>query len=81
MRLEITEPKGAFNEFPCIKSTGMTSAEFCEGLLNAEHVAVVPGTAFGDCGEGFIRISYAASMDTIEKAMDKMEKYINSLKK
>ena len=81
MGLEISEPKGAFYAFPCIKSTGMTSAEFCEGLLNAEHVAVVPGTAFGDCGEGFIRISYAASMDTIEKAMDKMEKYINSLKK
>lgn len=80
MGLEISEPKGAFYAFPCIKSTGMTSGEFCEGLLHAEHVAVVPGTAFGECGEGFIRISYAASMDTIEKAMDKMEKYINSLK-
>lgn len=80
MDLEISEPKGAFYAFPCIKSTGMTSGEFCEGLLHAEHVAVVPGTAFGECGEGFIRISYAASMDTIEKAMDKMEKYINSLK-
>lgn len=80
MGLEIFEPKGAFYAFPCIKSTGMTSGEFCEGLLNAEHVAVVPGTAFGECGEGFIRISYAASMETIEKAMDKMEKYIKSLK-
>lgn len=81
MGLEISEPKGAFYAFPCIKSTGMTSAEFCEGLLNAEHVAVVPGTAFGECGEGFVRISYAASMENIELAMDKMEHYINSLKK
>ncbi len=81
MGLEIFEPKGAFYAFPCIKSTGMTSGEFCEGLLNAEHVAVVPGTAFGECGEGFIRISYAASMDTIEKAMDKMEKFIKANKK
>ena len=69
MGLSCFEPKGAFYVFPCIKKTGMTSDEFCEKLLFDEKVAVVPGTAFGECGEGFIRCSYAYSIENIERAL------------
>ena len=58
----------------------MTSSEFCEALLKAEQVAVVPGSAFGEAGEGYVRVSYAASIDNINLACDKMEKFLNSLK-
>ena len=57
----------------------MTSDEFCEKLLFSEKVAVVPGTAFGDCGEGFVRISYAYSVEHIAKALDRIEKFVNNL--
>lgn len=72
-------PEGAFYVFPSIQSTGLTSDEFCEQLLNAEKVAVVPGTAFGQCGEGYIRISYAYSIDEIKEALARMERFILSL--
>lgn len=78
-RLGLTcrEPKGAFYAFPCIRSTGMTSDEFCEKLLYAERVAVVPGTAFGQGGEGFIRASYCYSTDHIKEALRRIEKFLN----
>ena len=66
--------------FPCIKEFGMTSEEFATNLLKTEKVAVVPGTAFGDCGEGFIRISYAYSLDNLKEALDRMERYITGLR-
>ncbi|MDD6306135.1 MAG: aminotransferase class I/II-fold pyridoxal phosphate-dependent enzyme [Clostridiales bacterium] len=81
MGLSCFEPFGAFYAFPCIKEFGMTSEEFATELLNAQKLAVVPGTAFGDCGEGFIRISYAYSLDNLKKAMDRMEAFINELRK
>ena len=78
-RLGLTcrEPKGAFYAFPCIRSTGMTSDDFCEKLLYAERVAVVPGTAFGQGGEGFIRASYCYSTDHIKEALRRIEKFLN----
>ncbi|MCJ7857027.1 aminotransferase class I/II-fold pyridoxal phosphate-dependent enzyme [Lachnospiraceae bacterium NSJ-143] len=69
MGLSCFEPRGAFYVFPCIKKTGMTSDKFCERLLFDEKVAVVPGTAFGECGEGFVRCSYAYSIENIERAL------------
>lgn len=69
---ECFEPLGAFYVFPSITSSGMTSSEFCEQLLMEEKVAIVPGNAFGESGEGFVRISYAAATDSIEKAMKKI---------
>lgn len=75
------EPEGAFYVFPDIRSTGMSSNEFCETLLKQEKVAVVPGNAFGASGEGFIRCSYAYSVESIQKALEKIEKFVNSLKK
>lgn len=81
MGLECFEPFGAFYVFPCIKEFGMSSEEFATELLNAQKLAVVPGTAFGDCGEGFIRISYAYSLDNLKKAMDRMEAFIRELRK
>jgi len=75
------EPEGAFYVFPDIRSTGMGSNEFCETLLKQEKVAVVPGNAFGASGEGFIRCSYAYSVESIQKALEKIEKFVNSLKK
>ncbi len=75
--LSCFEPYGAFYVFPCIKSLGMTSDEFCNKLLEEEHVAVVPGTAFGECGEGFIRCSYAYSIDEIDEALKRIEKFVN----
>ena len=79
MGLPCFEPKGAFYIFPCIKQFGMTSDEFATSLLKAKKVAVVPGTAFGDCGEGFLRISYAYSMDNLREALDRIEEYIKEL--
>ncbi len=81
MGLSCFEPLGAFYVFPCIKSTGLTSDEFCKLLLEEEHVAVVPGTAFGECGEGFIRCSYAYSVDNIEKALERIERFVKRHKK
>ena len=81
MGLTCFEPEGAFYVFPEISSTGMTSTEFCETLLNTEKVAVVPGTAFGESGEGFIRCSYAYSIANINEALSRIEKFVNSLKK
>ena len=80
MGLECFEPFGAFYVFPCIKEFGMTSDEFVTELLQAQKVAVVPGTAFGNCGEGFIRISYAYSLDVLKKAMDRIEAFITDLR-
>jgi aminotransferase len=76
MGLSCFEPLGAFYTFPCIKSTGMTSEEFCERLLKEEKVAVVPGTAFGQSGEGFIRCSYAYSIDSIEEALLRIARFV-----
>ncbi len=78
--LDCFEPEGAFYVFPCIKSTGLTSDEFAEKLIMSKRVAVVPGTAFGECGEGFIRVSYCYSIDNIKKAIDRIEDFINELK-
>lgn len=80
MGLSCFEPKGAFYVFPCIKSTGLTSEEFCEKLLYNEKVAVVPGTAFGECGEGFIRCSYAYSVDSIRLALERIERFVNKIR-
>ncbi len=80
MGLKCFEPYGAFYVFPCIKEFGMTSDEFAERLLREEKVAVVPGTAFGDCGEGFLRISYAYSLDNLKIAMKKIAKFIDKLR-
>ena len=77
--LECFEPRGAFYMFPSVKSTGLTSAEFCERFLLAEKVAVIPGSAFGIGGEGFIRICYASSMEKISIALEKMGKFVKSL--
>ena len=81
MGLSCFEPKGAFYCFPCIKSTGMSSEEFVEKLLMEEKVAVVPGNAFGASGEGFIRCSYASSMENIKEALKRIESFINKHKK
>jgi aminotransferase len=80
MKLECFEPYGAFYVFPSIKEFGMTSDEFATRFLEEEKVAVVPGTAFGDCGEGFLRISYAYSIDNLKIALDRMENFINRLR-
>ena len=77
--LSCREPKGAFYAFPCIRSTGMSSEEFCEKLLCAERVAVVPGTAFGESGEGFVRASYCYSTEHILEALKRIERFLNSL--
>ena len=74
------EPLGAFYVFPCIKSTGMTSEEFCEDLLRKEKVLTIPGNAFGECGEGYIRACYASSMENIMEALKRIEKYLNDKK-
>ena len=80
MGIQCFEPYGAFYVFPSIQEFGITSDEFAMRFLREEEVAVVPGTAFGDSGEGFLRISYAYSIEKLEKAMDKMEKFINKLR-
>lgn len=79
MGLKCFEPYGAFYVFPCIKDFGMTSEEFATKLLQEEHVAAVPGTAFGECGEGFLRISYAYSMDNLREAMKRLGRFIKNI--
>ena len=81
MGLECFEPFGAFYAFPCIKEFGMTSDEFAMRFLKEEKVAIVPGTAFGDCGEGFLRISYASSMENLKIAMGRLADFIGRLRK
>ena len=76
MGLSCFEPYGAFYVFPCIKRTGMTSEEFCNKLLEEEKVAVVPGNAFGESGEGFIRCSYAYSIENIEEALKRIARFV-----
>lgn len=80
MNLPCFEPYGAFYVFPCIKEFGMTSEEFAFALLDAERLAVVPGSAFGDSGEGFIRISYAYSIEKLKVAMKRLDHYITGLR-
>lgn len=80
MGLPCFEPYGAFYVFPCIKEFGMTSDEFATRLLEEEKLAVVPGTAFGDCGEGYLRISYAYSLDNLKAAIGKLERFIKRLR-
>lgn len=80
MGLKTFKPQGAFYVFPNIQSTGMTSEEFCEALLNDQKVACVPGDAFGDAGEGFVRISYAYSLEELKIAMSKMRIFLDHLK-
>lgn len=77
--MECFEPFGAFYVFPSIKKFGMTSEEFASRLLQEEKVAVVPGTAFGDCGEGFLRISYAYSLEDLKKALERLERFVRKL--
>ena len=81
-RLGLTcfDPEGAFYVFPCIKSTGLSSEEFCERLLYENKVAAVPGSAFGESGEGYIRISYAYSLKHLMEAMERIEQFLNKLK-
>jgi len=79
--LSCFEPRGAFYAFPSIKVTGMTSEEFSERLLVEEKVAVVPGTAFGECGEGYIRCCYATSLADIEEALNRMKRFVSKHKK
>jgi len=74
------EPLGAFYVFPCIKSTGLTSEEFCEKLLYSKKVAMVPGTAFGDCGEGFVRVSYCYSVEHLKEALNRTGEFIKEIK-
>ena len=80
MGLECFEPFGAFYIFPCIKEFGMTSDEFATRFLMEEKVAVVPGNAFGDSGEGFIRISYAYSLEKLKVAIARLEKFVKKLR-
>ncbi len=79
--LDCFEAEGAFYVFPCIRSTGLSSEEFAEKLLMAEHVAVVPGNAFGTSGEGFIRCCYAASIKNIDEALDRIGRFLATLEK
>ena len=81
MGLSCFEPFGAFYVFPCIKGFGMTSEEFAERFLQEEKVAVVPGTAFGDCGEGFLRISYAYSLENLKVAIGRLADFVERLRK
>lgn len=81
MGLTCFEPRGAFYAFPCVKSTGMTGEEFALALLEAKNVALVPGDAFGESGKEHLRISYAYSIENIRKALDKVEEFVNELKK
>lgn len=80
MGLSCFEPEGAFYAFPSIKSTGLSSDDFCEKLIMDKRVAVIPGNAFGECGEGHIRVSYCYSIDNIRKAADRIEEFLGSLK-
>lgn len=80
MGFDCFEPLGAFYVFPCISSLGMNSDEFCEGLLKEEKVLVVPGNAFGECGGGFIRATYATSLENIFEALKRIERFVNKNK-
>ena len=80
MGLDCFEPQGAFYVFPSIQSTGLSSEEFCEKLLYERRTAVVPGTAFGESGEGFIRCSYAYSIKSIRIALERIEGFLKTLK-
>ena len=80
MGLHCFEPRGAFYTFPCIRSTGLTSQEFAERLLREEKVACVPGTAFGESGEGFVRCSYATATDKIVEAMARMQRFVERVR-
>ena len=77
--LECYEPRGAFYVFPCIRSTGLSSDEFCERFLMSEKVAAIPGSAFGPGGEGFVRMCYAASMDDLTEALLRLKRFLNTL--
>jgi aminotransferase len=79
--LDCSLPQGAFYAFASIRKSGLSSMEFCRRLLQDEKVAVVPGTAFGDNGEGYVRISYAASMEKIKEALSRMKRLLLKLKK
>ena len=79
--LDCFEPRGAFYCFPCIKSTGLTSEEFCDRFLAEEKVAVIPGSAFGPGGEGYVRACYAASMKNLDEALKRLERFLTNLKK
>ncbi len=81
MGLPVFEPKGAFYIFPCIREFGMSSEEFATRLLKEEKVAIVPGTAFGDSGEGFLRISYAYSAEALKEALSRLERFVEKLRK
>ena len=78
--LDCFTPSGAFYAFPSIKGLGLTSEEFCEKFLMEKHVAIVPGNAFGECGEGHVRISYAASMESIKTAMERLAEFVKEIK-
>ena len=78
--LTCREPKGAFYAFPSIQSTGLTSEEFCERLLYSKKVAIVPGNAFGESGEGFVRASYCYSLSHIEEALKRIGEFLAELK-
>ena len=80
MNLECFEPYGAFYVFPCIKEFGMTSEEFATRFLSEEKVAAVPGSAFGESGEGFLRISYAYSIENLKEAMTRLARFVNKLR-
>ena len=80
MDLECFEPYGAFYIFPCIREFGMTSEEFVTRFLEEERVAMVPGSAFGDCGEGYLRISYASSMENLKIAMGRLKRFVKKLR-
>lgn len=79
MGLPCFEPEGAFYAFPCIKSTGLSSQDFCKRLLQTKKVAIVPGDAFGDSGEGFVRVSYAYSLAHLDTAMQRIREFLNEL--
>jgi aminotransferase len=78
--LDCRTPRGAFYAFPSIRSTGMTSDEFCERLLYSKKVALVPGTAFGEGGEGFVRASYCYSVDHIKAALHRIGEFLDEIK-
>lgn len=80
MGLECFEPFGAFYVFPCIKEFGMSSEEFATRFLEEERVAAVPGNAFGASGEGFLRISYAYSLDNLKTAMERLNSFVKKLR-
>lgn len=79
MGLDCFEPEGAFYIFPSIRKTGLSSQEFCEQLIEKHRVAVVPGDAFGKCGEGYIRVSYAYSLQHIKTALERIKLFLEDL--